>query len=730
MAGNIGSGRQASTREQGLREQLSQAQSDVDSCAAALEAARRDLLAAKERRDSLQAELEDFQLQRDSATTSDTWSQKQNWTTELCRVCEDIFGVTSFRENQEEALNALLSSRDVFLVAPTGAGKSLCFQVPSILQKNLTVVVSPLLALMHDQVMSLRAVGVGAEMLSSNDAREEQTRIRNAMKAIAGNGGESSLRVLYVTPERLAKSKLVLNILEKIYASGKLGLIAIDEAHCISQWGHDFRQDYEKLAALRVQFPKTPILALTATATNAVANNVQQILGMSGAVELRAATNRPNLFYAVRHRPKSASDMLQVVLAAIRLFPSGTPGLVYCITRKEAESVCDGLRSGGVHCAYYHGDLDADARQRVHEKWVEGEVSVIVATVAFGMGINKSDIRFVIHAGMPASLHHYYQEAGRAGRDGEPALCLLFYRPSDVTRHSVMNYYKPASLRESYGAAMYCQGWTCRRAIIAKHFGEEVPSCNRACDVCWARDASSKQAAALQEVVESRPLKKQRSAAEGGKLDSCRHPPAQAWQCTLRLALEAKSNDELLTLAKLGEKVQKACKWRGDAASEDALYVVLSLLASGYLREEFRHSPYATNAYLVATRRSERVVSELEEVTAEVRELGAVSALHHSPVELGPVEGAARAAASLRAGGFSSGDRMRHNAVARRLQRLRMTLGSAAKVPGQFVLTDKEVAALAALRTPTAVEGLSPLCGAKRCLYGKAVLACLQDNSS
>ncbi|CAE7768458.1 RECQL2 [Symbiodinium pilosum] len=194
---------------------------------------------------------------------------------------------------------------------------------------------------------------------------------------------------------------------------------------------------------------------------------------MSGAVELRAPTDRPNLFYAVRHRPKAAADVLAAVLSTILLFPRGTPGLVYCITRKEAEVLRQGLAAGGVPCEFYHGDLDAAARQKVHSSWVEGRIDVVVATVAFGMGINKSDVRFVVHAGLPASLHHYYQEAGRAGRDGKPALCLLLYRPSDVPRHSVMNYYKPASLRELYGAAMYCQGRECRRARISRHFGED-----------------------------------------------------------------------------------------------------------------------------------------------------------------------------------------------------------------------------------------------------------------
>eukprot|EP00434_Breviolum_minutum_P029108 symbB.v1.2.025747.t1/scaffold2519.1/size77074/4 len=246
---------------------------------------------------------------------------------------------------------------------------------------------------MQDQVLSLRAVGVAAAMMSSSDSREEQTRVRKALSKLTSAAGESEdkeLRVLYLTPERIAKSKLVMNLLEKIYAAGRLGLIAVDEAHCISQWGHDFRQDYEKLAALRVQFPKTPILALTATATRAVANDVQKCLNLTSVVELRAPADRSNLFYAVRHRPKGAAEVLEMVLATIKLFPAGTPGLVYCITRKEAESLREGLAQH-LPCAFYHGDLTAESRRKVHSAWVEGQIHVVVATVAFGMGINKAD---------------------------------------------------------------------------------------------------------------------------------------------------------------------------------------------------------------------------------------------------------------------------------------------------------------------------------------------------
>eukprot|EP00971_Amphidinium_carterae_P325733 6456149-Amphidinium_carterae.1 len=220
-----------------------------------------------------------------------------------------------------------------------------------------------------------------------------------------------------------------------------------------------------------------------------VAADVRKCLGIPLAVELRSATNRANLHYAVRLRPKTSADAIQSIIKIVKQFPAGTPGIVYCITRKEAEQIDAAMRSAEdapIESAFYHADLTAEARERVHSRWMEGHLAVVVATVAFGMGINKADVRFVIHAGLPSSLHHYYQEAGRAGRDGEAALCVLMYRPSDVMRHSVMNYWKPGSLRELYSMARYCHASTCRRASLARAFGEAAPPCAKGCDVCAA----------------------------------------------------------------------------------------------------------------------------------------------------------------------------------------------------------------------------------------------------
>lgn len=700
-------------RIQDLAMRLQASEQEVAECQEAMVRARRALATAQSKRDALAAELDALQDRdrkvQNSAEALATWGNQQSWSAELRDICRHYFGVTGFRVHQEETVNALLGGRDVLLVAPTGSGKSLCFQAPPLLRQNLALVVSPLLSLMHDQVMSLKAIGVNAAMLSSSDSREKQNQVRSEMKALAAKGGKqtksATLRVLYVTPERLAKSKLVMSALEQIYAAGRLGFIAIDEAHCVSQWGHDFRQDYERLAALRVQFAKTPILALTATATPNVAADVQRCLGIR-AVELRSPTDRPNLFYAVRHRPKAVEGTLAALGNVIRKFPEGTPGIVYCITRKEAEMLCEGLRTldPPVRCKFYHGDLDHNLRQQVHSMWMDGKISVVVATVAFGMGINKPDVRFVIHAGLPASLHHYYQEAGRAGRDGQPALCLLLYRPGDVTRHSVMNYYKPASLQEIYGAAMYCQASCCRRTRLSEHFGEKPPRCDRGCDVCWE---------ASQEARVDPPAKRARASSLTVSGDSCLKV----------LQTICSAGEEITTLNKLSDTCQKACGLKGEAGAEVVQHAILALLAKGYLSEEFKHSPYATNAYLAVTSSGSRMAAG-GKLPEQVLALSTVPDLLRKEVALGPVAAAASAQAERRAGGRRA--RTSQDLV-QRLRRLRDTLGADREVPGHFVLTDDEVAALVNLDPPPkAVPELTVLSSVKRELYGAQVLTSFQ----
>lgn len=700
-----GNGR--SIEEESLESVLRDADREMVACEEAFNAARKKLVAARNFRQEIADQLESLQNARLQSESAVQWKHTQPWTEELRRVCWEFFNVGSFRRNQEETLNAVLGGRDVFLVAPTGAGKSLCFQAPALVTKKLTVVISPLLSLMHDQVLALRAVGIRAAMLSSNESREDQNKVRADLKALVpaktakarDTPSPDGLLVVYVTPERIAKSKLFMSVLEQIYGAGRLGLLAIDEAHCISQWGHDFRPDYEKLAALRVQFPKTPILALTATANSTVAGDVQKSLGIRG-LEFRSPTNRSNLFYMVRHRPKAPGEVLAAVARSIRLFPRGTPGIVYCFTRKEAESVCQGLCTleDPVPAVFYHGDLDAATRHRIYDMWVEGTVNVIVATVAFGMGINKSDVRFVIHAGLPSSLHHYYQEAGRAGRDGLPALCLLLYRPSDIPRHSVMNYYKPAALRELYDVARYCQEACCRRKMLSRHFGEEVPPCKSHCDVCYTSPKVD---------VEGPVRKKLRRSAAVDEMD--------LQIAALKLVTEANSAEEPVTMLKLGEKMQRVCKATGEERLEDMQYAIMAMLSTQYLQETFKHSPYATNAYLSVTAKGERVLNGSESVSSDARVLSIPPLLLRMQVVLGPVKTAQVEVAT--SSQIDAGTRDRR----RLLHKLRDRIGREMGIPGKFVLTDAEMYALAASSRTDSLLNALPV--AKRRLYGESVLA-------
>ncbi|KAH0482766.1 MAG: hypothetical protein KVP17_001969 [Porospora cf. gigantea B] len=416
---------------------------------------------------------------------------------ELDAVARKYFGVVSFRENQKEACTAILNGFDVSLVMPTGGGKTLCVVLPTIILGKLTVVVSPLVSLMVDQVSMLKAHGLAAEYLSGQCSRQRQTSVRQQLKAAVGN---PELQLLFVTPERVAKSKLLLSVLEKIHDAGHLGLLAVDEAHCVSKWGHSFRPDYARLTLLKKHF-RCPILAMTATATPAVLKDLQTVLGIQKSLVFKSHVVRHNLHYRVVWRPKTLQGSVEWLATFIKGRP-GHSGVVYCITRKDSETVADLLNSSGVASGYYHGDLDgmffhcvyflifhvptsitASSRNSIYEQWSDHRLQVVVATTAFGMGIHKGDVRFVIHMGLPKSISNFYQESGRAGRDGLPADCVVMYRPGDVSRHSCMVYWEKSGLDELYQCARFCTTDKCRRVLVSKYFGDPEPTCS-VCDNC------------------------------------------------------------------------------------------------------------------------------------------------------------------------------------------------------------------------------------------------------
>ncbi len=383
------------------------------------------------------------------------------------------FGYDEFRPLQEEIVRDALAGRDVFALMPTGGGKSLCFQLPALLRDGLTIVVSPLIALMKDQVDALRASGIAATFLNSSlDRQEASERFRGL------NRGQ--YRMLYVAPERLMLDTFLESAL-----NWNITQLAIDEAHCISEWGHDFRPEYRQLAKLRRHLPDVPIMALTATATERVRADIVKQLKLREPCCYVASFNRPNLTYTVVPKT-SAYDQL---LAYVRARPEES-GIVYCASRKTADGLTKKLSEDGISAKPYHAGLEGADRSKHQEAFLRDDVRIITATIAFGMGINKPNVRFVIHHDLPKNVESYYQETGRAGRDGLPSDCVLLFSASDVMKQRRFIEEKSDAeqriAHEQLRAMMtYAETRECRRATLLRYFGEEFaePTCE-GCDNC------------------------------------------------------------------------------------------------------------------------------------------------------------------------------------------------------------------------------------------------------
>ena len=385
------------------------------------------------------------------------------------------FGFDAFRPLQEEIVADVLAGRDVFALLPTGGGKSLCFQLPAVMAPGLTVVVSPLIALMKDQVDAMTAAGVAATFLNSTLASDEaRLRLRGLH--------EGAYRLLYVAPERLALGTMVADL-----RAWNVTRFAIDEAHCISEWGHDFRPDYRRLSELRRAFPAIPILALTATATDRVRADIVASLALRDPKCYVASFNRPNLTYRVAPKGDTFRQLASFVAARKK-----ESGIVYTASRRQAETLADKLRDSGVAALPYHAGLENAERSYNQERFVRDDARVICATVAFGMGINKSNVRYVVHYDLPKNLESYYQETGRAGRDGLPAECVLFFSPSDAAKQLGFLDEKEAheralALEGLRRMQSYAETADCRRVTLLAHFGETFPveECG-GCDNCLA----------------------------------------------------------------------------------------------------------------------------------------------------------------------------------------------------------------------------------------------------
>jgi ATP-dependent DNA helicase RecQ len=392
----------------------------------------------------------------------------------LLSLLKEHFGFTAFRPLQEEIIRDVLAERDVVALLPTGGGKSLCFQLPALARSGLTIVVSPLIALMKDQVDGLRANGIAATFLNSSlTTQESQARLRGLH--------QGDYRLLYMAPERLMVPGY-LNLLRNF----QVNLLAIDEAHCISEWGHDFRPEYRRLVELRNQVPALPIIALTATATARVQKDIVTLLRLRDPACYVASFNRPNLTYQVQPKDNPFGQ----VLSFLRTRPKDC-GILYCQSRKTTESVAERLQDHGINAQPYHAGLSAEERTRHQELFLRDEIQVICATIAFGMGINKPNVRFVIHYDLPKNLESYYQETGRAGRDGLPSECVLLFSAGDTVKQQRFINEKPnfqeqqIANRQLQEMVQYAECGTCRRRTLLQYFGEHVESENcGGCDNC------------------------------------------------------------------------------------------------------------------------------------------------------------------------------------------------------------------------------------------------------
>ena len=390
-------------------------------------------------------------------------------------LLQRYFGHSAFNPYQREIIEDLLAGRDVLAVLATGGGKSLCYQVPALIGEGITLVISPLIALMKDQVDDLQARGIGAEALNSSCSYTTTRRILSELN-------EGLIQILYVSPEKAVGEDFI-----DLMASLPVTLIAVDEAHCISMWWHQFRPEYRSLAVLKERFPGVPMVALTATATPDVRDDIARQLNLSDPSVYVGSFNRENLRYTVVRKEEDAFERLRGYLRSRR----GGAGIVYVGTREGAETLAARLRAGGIPALPYHAGMTAGAREETQDKFIGGKIPVVCATSAFGMGIDKPDVRFVVHYDMPKTLEAYYQESGRAGRDGKESDCILYYSDDDarrlrsfIDRDLASEFQREVARSKLQSMVDYCTATGCRRAILLGYFGERIEEPCNGCDAC------------------------------------------------------------------------------------------------------------------------------------------------------------------------------------------------------------------------------------------------------
>ncbi|XP_077026361.1 ATP-dependent DNA helicase Q1 [Tamandua tetradactyla] len=517
------------------------------------------------------------------------------WSGKVKDILQNVFKLQKFRSLQLETINVTMAGREVFLVMPTGGGKSLCYQLPALCSDGFTLVICPLISLMEDQLMVLKQLGVSATMLNASSSKEHVKWVHAEMV-----NKNSKLKLLYVTPEKIAKSKMFMSRLEKAYEARLFTRIAVDEVHCCSQWGHDFRPDYKALGILKRQFPNTSLIGLTATATSHVLKDAQKILCVEKCFTFTASFNRPNLYYEVRQKPSNNEDFIEDIVKLINGRYKGQSGIIYCFSQKDSEQVTVSLQKLGIHAGAYHANMEPGDKSTVHRKWSANDIQVVVATVAFGMGIDKPDVRFVIHHSMSKSMENYYQESGRAGRDDMRADCILYYGFGDIFRISSMVVMENVGQQKLYEMVSYCQNISkCRRVLIAQQFDEvwNLEACNKMCDNC------------------SQGISFERKNVT----EYCRD--------LIKILKQAEELNEKLTPLKLIDS------WMGKGAAklrvagvappklprEDLEKMIAHFLLQQYLKEDYSFTAYATISYLKIGPKANLLNSEAHVITVQVK---------------------------------------------------------------------------------------------------------------